>query len=142
MSAIYDLALNVAAHNHVAIEDSEKDSLDLFRRLKAMAEEDSETQIISLGDEPIPSEYDYMTVGGAGCDDRRRGQTAGCFCTDRPWCCTPGLAGCCGKIGSRARRGPAGDFKSAGRRPSAGRGSSLTDRPYPQSGKAESQCGA
>jgi len=63
MSAIYDLALNVAAHNHVAIEDSEKDSLDLFRRLKAMAEEDSETQIISLGDEPIPSEYDYMTVG-------------------------------------------------------------------------------
>lgn len=62
MSAIYDLALNVAAHNHVAIEGSEQDSLALFRRLKAMAEEDSETQIISLGDEPIPSEYDYMTV--------------------------------------------------------------------------------
>lgn len=63
MSAIYDLALTVAAHNHVAIDGSEQDSLALFRRMKAMAEEGSETQIISLADEPIPSEYDYMTVG-------------------------------------------------------------------------------
>ncbi|HBO2935211.1 TPA: hypothetical protein L4R50_000207 [Pseudomonas aeruginosa] len=63
MSAIYALALTAAAHNHVAIEDSEQESLDLFRRLKAMAEKDSETQIISLGAEPIPSAYDYMTVG-------------------------------------------------------------------------------
>jgi hypothetical protein len=63
MSAIYALALSAAAHNHVAVDACEQESLDLFRRLKAMAENDSETQIISLGDEPIPSEYDYMTVG-------------------------------------------------------------------------------
>jgi hypothetical protein len=62
MTPSQKLALTTAAHLHVAIEDSEQDSLELYCRLKAMAADSAEVQVISLGDEPIPSEYDYLTV--------------------------------------------------------------------------------
>ncbi|HDS1721621.1 hypothetical protein NPS53_08925 [Pseudomonas putida] len=62
MSNIQRLALIIAAHNHVALEDSEADSLALYLNLKQQAEADSQLRIDQLDVDGIPGQYDLMTV--------------------------------------------------------------------------------
>lgn len=62
MSAIHKLALTIAAHNHVAIEATEQDSLALFVELKAKAGQDQGLRVSELGDHPIPDQYADMMV--------------------------------------------------------------------------------
>lgn len=62
MSAINKFALTIAAHNHVAIEATEQESLALFVELKAKAEEGHNLRVNELGDHPIPDQYADMKV--------------------------------------------------------------------------------
>lgn len=62
MSPAQKTALTTASHLHVAIEQSEQESLDAYFRLKALSADNGETLVSTLSSESIPSEYDYMTV--------------------------------------------------------------------------------
>lgn len=62
MSTIQRLALISAAHNHVALEGTEAESLTMFLTLKAQAESDSQIKVGQLGAIEIPGQYDFMTV--------------------------------------------------------------------------------
>lgn len=62
MPAIHKLALTIAAHNHVAIEATEQDSMALFVQLKAKAGHDHDLRVNELADHPIPDQYADMTV--------------------------------------------------------------------------------
>lgn len=62
MSTIASLALTVAAHNHLALEGSEAEALNLFHALKQRAEADPQMMIGQLKPCDIRDQYDGMTV--------------------------------------------------------------------------------
>jgi hypothetical protein len=62
MNQVTLFALTVAAHKFVAIENSEQHSIELYHRLKDIAADDDQGLVMSLSGEPIPGDYEDMTV--------------------------------------------------------------------------------
>lgn len=65
MSEIQNLALLIAAHNHIAVEGTEQDSLRVYLALKAQADADRDPRINepdNRADKPIPSKRDDLMV--------------------------------------------------------------------------------
>lgn len=63
MSALRKLALTIAAHNHLAVDRTELDSIAAYQSLKARSASESDTPVSTLNNPLIPSQYDYMQIG-------------------------------------------------------------------------------